>query len=811
MQVAFGELCRGNGKLFLKAAVSTHQADSMIELTCCTGDGHPLPSRLYTLEQVASNATECVAVVPNMPGKVRLTFSSVDNEHAIKESVTRSINFELSKWESRLNYRFRKDEMADLRDFDVADDYDEITVTFETFIPQENSFTAKGYLTLPYRDATDIEATCLSSNMEKVPIKLILLGESATTIDFIPDMAQRTVPFMIEIPKVSDYFLIELIDKKHPGYESFAVIDPKRFNDMIDDWEDLHRDAGSDPAYPRWFQDRRAKAGDILRQSKVSLASQPTFSIIVPLYKTPLGFFDDMVDSVKEQSYASWELLLVNASPEDEALAQRVAEAAQADGRVKVIPLEENMGISLNTHRGVEAATGDYVCFFDHDDVLTPDALFEYAVAINRDPKIDLLYCDEDKIMLDGKYGAPYFKPDFSIDLLRNNNYICHLLCVRKSLLDTLEPSPKDVDGAQDHDLTLKVAERSQHIHHVPRILYHWRMCEGSTAASTDQKSYATVAGIKAVQRHLDRLGIKAHVEGDIHPFTYRVRYEVEDEPLVSIVIPSKDNADVLDTCLRSILDKTTYPNYEIIIVENNSQAPETFAYYDKISSDHENITVVRYEGEFNFSKVINRGVQESNGQYLLLLNNDTELITPDWLEDLIGVCQREEVGAIGVRLWSPDDTIQHAGVGILGAAAEHLNFGYPRDRTGYFGLTEKPQDLSAVTAACMMVRRDVFESLSGLDEDFAVAYNDVDFCLRIRETGKLVVYWPYVELYHFESLSRGRDTNNAKKTRLHREAAKLNERWAEYYTNGDPYYNVNLFQGNGMYQLEPEIANRRL
>lgn len=811
MQVAFGELCRGNGKLFLKATVSAHQADTTIELTCCTGDGHPLPSKLYVVERVAPTATECIAVVPNMPGKTRLAFSAVDDERIVKDSVSRSINFELSKWESRMNYRFRKEAMADLRDFDIADDYEAITVTFETLIPQEKSFTAKGYLTLPYTGVADIEATCLSADMKEVPITLVLLGESATTIDFIPDMAQRTVPFMIEIPKVSDYFLIEFADKEHPGFDSFAVIDPKRFNDMMEDWEQLHRDAGSDPAYPRWFQDRRAKAGDILRQSKVSLASQPTFSIIVPLYKTPLNFFDDMVNSVKQQSYASWELLLVNASPEDEALSQRARDAAHEDSRIKLISLSENMGISLNTRRGIEAATGDYVCFFDHDDVLTPDALFEYAVAVNRDPKIDLLYCDEDKIMLDGNYGAPYFKPDFSIDLLRNNNYICHFLCIRKSLLDTLEPSPKDVDGAQDHDLTLKVTEKSEHIHHVPRILYHWRMCEGSTATSTDQKSYATVAGIKAVQRHLDRLGIRAHVEGDIHPFTYRVHYEVDGEPLVSIIIPTKDNIDVLDACVQSILDKTTYPNFEIILVENNSQEPATFAYYDKLSSEHSNVLITRYEGEFNFSKVINHGARAARGQYFLLLNNDTELITPDWLEDLVGVCQREEVGAVGVRLWSPDNTIQHAGVGILGAAAEHLNFGYPRNRTGYFGLTEKPQDLSAVTAACMMVRRDVFESLSGLDEDFAVAYNDVDFCLRIREVGKLVVYWPYVELYHFESLSRGRDANNVKKTRLHREASKLNERWAEYYTNGDPYYNVNLFQGNGMYLLEPEIANRRL
>lgn len=813
MQIKIGDLCRGDGKLFIKLTAHSLHNTSTLKLECLTNTGISLPSKIYQLGSSQDDSKEYIAVIPNMPCTEKLVFTEIlENGQPESEPITRTIGYETAKWESRLNYRLKKNQMQDLRNFDIASYYSQIGFTPETIVPRPDSLTVKGFLTLPYSGSSDVEISVFSDSFKELQCPQHFLGDSEKKLGFSDPQSIRTIPFFIEIPHTSKCYLIKICDTLHPEYDNFAVIDSKRINDMVEDWEMLHLDAGSDPNYPIWFADRRAKSGDILRQSSIAFPLEPVFSIIVPLYKTPLDLFEEMIQSVLDQSYANWELILVNASPEETELAAKINNATAADSRIREVALDENMGISLNTRKGIEVASGDYVCFFDHDDVLTPDALFEYTAAINNDPQIDLLYCDEDKIMLNGKFGAPYFKPDYSIDLLRNNNYICHFLCIRKSLLDTLEPSPKDVDGAQDHDLTLKVAEKSSHIHHVPKILYHWRMCEGSTATDTSQKSYATEAGIRAVTRHLDRSGIKAKVEGDLNPFTYRVTYEIaEPLPLVSIVIPSKDNSDVLDTCIRSIVEKTTYANYEIIVIENNSEEQVTFDYYDQISNELPNVRIIKFDGSFNFSKIINFGVANSQGDYLMLLNNDTELITPNWLEELVGICSRSDVGAVGVRLWSPDDTIQHAGVGILGQAAEHLNFGYPRNRTGYFGLTEKPQNMSAVTAACMMVRRDIFNSVSGFDEGFEVAYNDVDFCLRLRDSGKLIVYWPYVELYHYESLSRGHDTSPKKKIRLHKEASKLNERWTRYYTEGDPYYNPNLYRENGMYLLNPKVPNNLL
>ena len=419
--------------------------------------------------------------------------------------------------------------------------------------------------------------------------------------------------------------------------------------------------------------------------------------------------------------------------------------------------------------------------------------MFEYARAIESDSEIDLLYCDEDKLLEDGFYSQPFFKPDFSIDLLRNNNYICHMLTVRKSVLDSLPKAGSEFDGAQDHNLTLKVAEVARVIHHVPKVLYHWRMSASSTAANADSKPYATIAGIKAVSDHLERLGIMAKVEQSRRPFTYKITYDVAGEPLVSIIIPSKDAVNLLDTCIKSIIEKTTYANYEIVIIENNSTDEKTFDYYDEITSRYEFVRVIKWDYEFNFSKLMNFGAKHANGEYLILLNNDTELLSADWIERMLGICQRKEVGIVGVRLLYKDDTIQHAGLCVTGGVAGHLNRALPKGNWGYFALTDAEQNFSAVTAACLMVQKSLFNEVGGFTEELAVAFNDVDFCLKVRESGKLIVYTPEVELYHYESISRGEEDSLQKKIRFHREVAYMNNKWAAYYTAGDPYINENF------------------
>ena len=521
----------------------------------------------------------------------------------------------------------------------------------------------------------------------------------------------------------------------------------------------------------------------------------PRFSVVVPLFDTPIPFFEEMVSSVVGQSYANWELVLVNASPENAELTAHVDGARERDARVKVVTLESNLGISENTNAGLDAASGDYVCFFDHDDVLERDILFEYAQAVNEAPQTDLLYCDEDKLLPDGTLSQPFFKPDFNLDLLRNNNYICHMLTIRRELLERLPRNTHEYDGAQDHNLTLRAVEQTSAIRHVPRVLYHWRVSETSTAANADSKSYASEAGIRAVHEHLDRMGLAADVSLSRRPLTYRVIYDVpKPHPLVSIVIPTKDHVDVLDRCLRSILERSTYDNYEIVLVENNSSDPATFSYYEEMRERHpEVVRVVTWDAEFNFSKLMNYGRRSARGEYLLLLNNDTEVITPNWIEVLLGLCSREDVGAVGVKLYYPDGTIQHAGVAIVGGVASHLSRNLPRSNWGYFALSDAQQDLSAVTAACVMVSCEDFDSVDGFTEELAVAFNDIDFCLKLRERDKLIVYTPEVELYHYESISRGPENSDEKRIRFHRESSYMNYRWASYYVKGDPYYNVNF------------------
>ena len=397
--------------------------------------------------------------------------------------------------------------------------------------------------------------------------------------------------------------------------------------------------------------------------------------------------------------------------------------------------------------------------------------------------------------MPDGKLAQPFFKPDFNIDLLRNNNYICHMLTIRKSLLDTLEPNTKEFDGAQDHNLTLRAVEKARKVHHAAKVLYHWRLSETSTAANADSKPYATIAGIKAVQSHLDRLGLNAKVEQARRPFTYKVTYAVPDShPLVSIIIPTKDHADILDNCITSIVEKSTYDNYELVIIENNSTKKATFDYYDKLQAKYPDIVrLVTWEHEFNFSKLMNFGVAHAKGNYLLLLNNDTEVITPNWIETMLGICAREDVGAVGAKLYYPDNTIQHAGLCVTGGVAGHLCQSMPKDNWGYFALNDAQQDFSAVTAACIMTKRSEYEKVGGFTEELQVAFNDVDFCLKLREINDLIVYTPEVELYHYESISRGVENNTEKQIRFHKEVAYMNYRWANYYVEGDPYMNPNL------------------
>ena len=549
--------------------------------------------------------------------------------------------------------------------------------------------------------------------------------------------------------------------------------------------------------YQKWILKHLPSQKELEKQKREKFDFQPKFSIVIPLYKTPEKYLRQLVDTVKAQTYPNWELCLSDGSGADSPIAGLLKSLEASDERIKVVSHDKPLQISENTNAGIKIATGDYIAFADHDDELTPHALFECVKALNKDRKIRVLYSDEDKMSMDGhKFFQPHFKPDYNPDLLCTVNYICHLFVVSRSVIEKVGMLRKEFDGAQDYDFIFRCVEavKDEEIYHVPKILYHWRCHENSTAENPESKTYAFDAGRRAVQEHYNRVGIHAKVSDGEFPGLYRTEFIRDNDPLISIIIPNKDHIDDLKRCMDSIEQKSTYRNYEYVIVENNSTDPETFEYYKKLEAENDKVHVVYWDGVFNYSAINNYGASFAKGEYFLLLNNDTEIINEDCLEELLGYCMRSDVGAVGARMYYEDDTIQHAGVVIgFGGIAGHCFVLQPRGTTGYCHRIICAQDYSAVTAACMLVKREAFDKVGGLTEELAVAFNDIDFCMKLRAADYLIVYNPYAELYHYESKSRGLEDTPEKVARFNKEIQTFEKRWPDILRNGDPYYNPNL------------------
>ena len=520
----------------------------------------------------------------------------------------------------------------------------------------------------------------------------------------------------------------------------------------------------------------------------------PLISVAVPAYRTPEKFLAQMIDSLLAQTYGNWELCIANGSPEDSAMKKVLEEYTKKDSRIRVSELTENKGIAGNTNAALEMAQGEFVGLLDHDDLLAPNALYEIVRALDEDRNLDAVYTDEDRVTTElDEHFQPHLKPDFNLDLLRSNNYICHFFVVRRSIVQKVGGFCQEFDGAQDHDFIFRCIETAEKVGHIPEILYHWRTHKASTADNPASKMYAFDAGKRAIEAHLKRTGTEGIVSHTPDLGFFRVKYPVQGQPLVSVIIPNKDEKETLKACIDSIREKTEYPNYEIIIVENNSTTDEIFQYYKELSQDSR-IRLLRWKKEFNYSAINNYGVRHANGEYLLFLNNDVTVITPGWIKELLGVCQRPEVGAAGVKLIYPDNTIQHAGCVIgLGGIAGHMFVDMPANRTGYLHKASILQDMSAVTAACMMMKRTAFEEAGGFTEKLSVAFNDVDLCLKVRKNHKLIVYDPYVQLYHMESKTRGAEDNKEKVRRFQEEIEYMRCQWIDILKKGDPYYNKNL------------------
>ena len=569
---------------------------------------------------------------------------------------------------------------------------------------------------------------------------------------------------------------------RHYGLKDFLVRMGERFEETEVD-------------YNIWFREKRLNQEDLKLQTEQKWERKVVISVVVPIFRTPEPFLRQMIESVINQTYPFWELCIADGSGNTEKTRTVVEEYVKKDNRILYQVLQENLGIADNTNTAMNMASGDYIALFDHDDLLEPDALFEIAeAAMKSQGNADVLYTDEDKVAADlSEYFQPHFKPDFSPDLLRSNNYICHLFVVKRLLAVSVGGQRKEFDGAQDYDFILRCCEQAKSIVHIPKILYHWRVHKASTADNPASKRYAFEAGKRAIEAHLKRMKVTGTVSATKDLGFYRVKYKVQGNPFISIVIPNKDNVGILKRCIDSIQSKSTYRNYEVIIVENNSKEPDTFAYYKSIDGK-DGISVIYWEEEFNYSRINNYGIMHAKGDYIVCLNNDISVITPDWMEELLGNCQRKEVGITGARLYFPDNTIQHAGIVVgMGGSAGSMFVGMSRNRTGYMHKAAIQQNLSAVTAACFMVKRQAFEQAGGFDEKLAVAFNDVDFCLRVRQAGYLVVYNPDAQMYHDESKTRGYEDTPEKQARFQKEKDYLRSRWPEIMEQGDPYYNRNL------------------
>lgn len=522
-------------------------------------------------------------------------------------------------------------------------------------------------------------------------------------------------------------------------------------------------------------------------------SKKPLISIIMPVFNVDSKWLDRAVMSVKGQWYGNWELCIVDdksTKPETRQYLDGINHP-----KIKVKRLEQNLNISGASNEAIGMAKGECLALLDNDDEITPDALYHVVKAINE-RGADFIYSDEDKIEVNGKFSTPHFKPDFSPDLLLSQNYISHFCVIKKSLIDKVGGFEEGLEGAQDYDLYLKVLEHTNNIVHIPKVLYHWRKIPGSTASEFGEKSYAQFAGKKALQNAVKRRGLSAEVEDGIFPGTYRVKYRVEDNPLVSIIIPFKDKPELLQVCIDSILEKSSYDNYEIIAINNNSEEKQTFEMMKSLKEKDHRVYFYDYNFPFNYSAINNYAIKNhACGDHVVLLNNDIEIISPGWIEAMLEFSQRQDVGAVGAKLYYPNNTVQHAGVVIgVGGVAGHSHKYFDKNHHGYFSRLAIVQNLSAVTAACLMVKTSLYKELGGLNEvDLKVAFNDVDFCLRLREKGYLNIFTPYSEAYHYESISRGEEDDPVKVARFNHEVEYMMGKHEKILNEGDPYYNPNL------------------
>lgn len=788
MKIESAGFCRANKKIYEKLVIS-EVADNLTIAPYMSHDegDSPLPSRLYHLQ-----GEEYVSVYPNLPVEsVVYAIGAFDAEGKRIDSAKHRIDFEEAKKQARENRLSGAPVYDEITLYD--ENHDEVhawgNIELVRFFGRPAHAQCRTIINLRDTASADLRVAVLNRRLKCIDDSYTLIGEEPQTLAGDLPAPGNSISTSFKIPWGSKGIFIVVWSEANPDFFAQLFIPAQTWRDGVEATNEALYDIASPVSdYDKWFREHRLTPYEASMQKRHSFNAMPLFSVIVPLYKTPVDLFDAMLGSLLAQTYQNWECVLVNSTPEDKMLAARVAQASENDARVRVVTLEKNLGISLNTNAGIAVAKGDFICFFDHDDTIEPDLLFEYAKEVNEHPDTNVLYCDEDKLSEDGVYCEAVFKTDFNLDMLCNNNFICHMLCIRKSLLETLEPNTKDLDGAQDHSLTLQAVESGCRVGHIAKILYHWRKAAGSTASGTGAKPYAIAAGILGVQKHLQRVGLNGTVTSDGNQTIYKVKYDVpEGEPLVSIIIPNTKSALQLKRCIESIEDKSTYANYEIIVV---APAGETSVLHQVEQFPHAK-TAQLQDDHYNFAKAVNYGRSKAAGKYLLLLGAETEVVSPDWIERMLGNCARPEIGAAGAKLCYPDDIIYDAGV-VIDNTPWHACQGIPKEHWAPYH-SKLQRNVSAVPATCCMVAAEKFDEAGGFTETFANAFADVDFCLKLQEKGELIVYLPDVELYCFAPISRNLKSTQKHKAQRSQELVQLRNRWPEVFAGKDPYYSKGM------------------
>lgn len=867
--------CRGDGSFYAKLKIQdVWLGEQLCAHVSAVAPSASIPASLPTSIFPTDDPQIWVLQIPLLDAK-EITVDVVSQDPAARHLGSITFNYEKIKWESRINYRLRKELCAEIRDYERRFTQNRYQPQIMRYLEGDDSIIWRTRIRWQGSPETKPELQVLDG-----------VGNPIAFTQYFFEFQEGAGPdtphalfVSIELPVDQHYFTLIASDPRQgagkniasdPGQGAgegvasapkqgtrenatsdpkeqiqpgFCAINPDAYEAFkYETWKHMKDARADDAAYQQWFKTHCATKDELARQRSHQFTHEPLISVIVPCFNSQERYLKELLDSVVAQSYPYWELLLVDATCATSDVPAKCAEEysrkLKQPSAIRHLPLGGEGNIVTNTNYGIEQAHGEFVAFLDHDDLLEPDAIYSYVEAINNHPNATLLYCDEDLFEKAGTYIQPAFKSKINVDLLYSHNYVTHFLMVRRAALLEEGLSDDAVSGAQDYDVTLKMVRRAltssstssnvmdspntplealdNQLIHIPRILYHWRIHEDSTSTGNkDAKPYAERAGQIALQRHLDVRNIAACVETTNTPFVYRVRYDLPvagttrpiDDPIVSIIIPSKDHVDVLDACITSIIERSTFSQFEIIVVENNSVDPETFEYYQRLLQYDPRIRVVQWpqrDGNFNYSALINFGASQAQGDYLLLLNNDTEVITPDWIEEMVGYLQRPEVGVVGAKLYFRDHLTQHAGmeVGPFDAVV-HVNQDFSSKREGYLAKAVRPGNFSSVTGACQMVSHSLFDELSGYDEALAVGFNDVDFCLRVQQAGYLVTFTPYVGLYHYEFVSRGREVADpVKQARWEKERDFFMARWPEPFAHRDPYGNPNLKRNNAYYAL---------